>query len=304
MFHEYSDTVDPSTAPPAVNLHWCNTSTGDVFTSKGTGSSADWVKLQDAATAGSTTDGLDQFAATTSAELAGVISDETGTGALVFATSPTLVTPTLGVASATSVAVGAGSTSAPGLTFGDSDTGFYAHLSGGISVSNNGAQSFRFHSDGSTSCYGPYFLLDYYMILGSSADVSVYRDGIGALGLINYSSSSSPTALRVYNKAGTDYERGVFDWQTTADTLTIGTQKGGAGSARGISFVVGGATAGGFTTAGVFTTASSTLHATSVALANGAAAAAGTLTNAPTAGNPTKWIPIDDNGTTRYIPAW
>lgn len=43
-----------------------------------------------------TTDPLSQFAATTSAELRGVISDETGTGALVFATSPTLVTPALG----------------------------------------------------------------------------------------------------------------------------------------------------------------------------------------------------------------
>jgi hypothetical protein len=42
----------------------------------------------------------------------------------------------------------------------------------------------------------------------------------------------------------------------------------------------------------------------SVNLTNGAAAAAGTLLNAPVAGNPTKWIPIDDNGTTRYIPAW
>lgn len=39
-------------------------------------------------------------------------------------------------------------------------------------------------------------------------------------------------------------------------------------------------------------------------LANGAGAGAGTITNAPVAGNPTKWIPIDDNGTTRYIPAW
>jgi hypothetical protein len=37
---------------------------------------------------------------------------------------------------------------------------------------------------------------------------------------------------------------------------------------------------------------------------NGAAAQIGTLSNSPTAGNPTKWIPIDDNGTTRYIPAW
>jgi len=43
-----------------------------------------------------TTDTLAVHAATTSAQLAGVISDETGTGALVFATSPTLVTPVLG----------------------------------------------------------------------------------------------------------------------------------------------------------------------------------------------------------------
>jgi hypothetical protein len=50
-----------------------------------------------------TTDKLSAFAATTSAELAGVISDETGTGALVFANTPTLVTPALGVATATSV---------------------------------------------------------------------------------------------------------------------------------------------------------------------------------------------------------
>jgi hypothetical protein len=46
---------------------------------------------------------LSDFAATTSAELAGVISDETGSGALVFGTSPTLTTPVLGVATATSI---------------------------------------------------------------------------------------------------------------------------------------------------------------------------------------------------------
>ncbi len=37
---------------------------------------------------------------------------------------------------------------------------------------------------------------------------------------------------------------------------------------------------------------------------NGAGALTGTLTNSPVTGNPTKWIPVDDNGTTRYIPAW
>jgi hypothetical protein len=41
-----------------------------------------------------------------SANLRAAVTDETGTGALVFATSPTLVTPVLGVATATSVATG------------------------------------------------------------------------------------------------------------------------------------------------------------------------------------------------------
>lgn len=43
-----------------------------------------------------TTDKLSAFAATTSLELKSVISDESGSGALVFANSPTFVTPALG----------------------------------------------------------------------------------------------------------------------------------------------------------------------------------------------------------------
>lgn len=43
-----------------------------------------------------TTNNLSAFASTTSAQLAGVISDDTGSGALVFANTPTLVTPVLG----------------------------------------------------------------------------------------------------------------------------------------------------------------------------------------------------------------
>lgn len=43
---------------------------------------------------------------------------------------------------------------------------------------------------------------------------------------------------------------------------------------------------------------------TSVALTNNAAGFVGTLLNAPVAGDPTKWIPINDNGTVRNIPAW
>lgn len=43
---------------------------------------------------------------------------------------------------------------------------------------------------------------------------------------------------------------------------------------------------------------------TTANVTSGAGSSTGTLTNAPSAGNPTKWIPISDNGTTRYIPAW
>ncbi len=47
------------------------------------------------ATVARDSDNLAFFSATTSAELAGVISDETGTGLLVFGTSPVIVTPTI-----------------------------------------------------------------------------------------------------------------------------------------------------------------------------------------------------------------
>jgi len=43
---------------------------------------------------------------TLSSELSAAITDESGTGALVFATSPTLTTPTLGTASATAIELG------------------------------------------------------------------------------------------------------------------------------------------------------------------------------------------------------
>ena len=77
--------------------------------------------------------GLGQFASTTSAQLATVISDETGSGLLVFATSPTLTTPVLGIATATSinkVTITAPITSAT-LTLADASS---LILSGGFST--------------------------------------------------------------------------------------------------------------------------------------------------------------------------
>ncbi len=78
---------------------------------------------------------LSQFAATTSAQLAGVISNETGSGVLVFNTSPTLVTPALGTP-ASGVATNLSGTAAS-LTAGTVTTN--ANLTGHITSSGNAA---------------------------------------------------------------------------------------------------------------------------------------------------------------------
>ena len=62
------------------------------------------ITLPDATgTVALTADKLSAFAATSSSELISVISDETGSGALVFANTPTLVTPNIGAATGTSL---------------------------------------------------------------------------------------------------------------------------------------------------------------------------------------------------------
>ena len=76
---------------------------------------------------------------------------------------------------------------------------------------------------------------------------------------------------------------------TTSGEFVLGADPGGTDAVR-----IGGA----------LTVNSAVMIQTKTAFTNGAAAAAGTLLNAPAAGNPTKWIPVNDNGTTRYLPAW
>jgi hypothetical protein len=66
------------------------------------------------------------LAAGSSADLAGVITDETGTGALVFANSPTLVTPALGTPSAGVLTNATGLPVATGLSAGIFDAGTWS----------------------------------------------------------------------------------------------------------------------------------------------------------------------------------
>lgn len=54
----------------------------------------------------------------------------------------------------------------------------------------------------------------------------------------------------------------------------------------------------------IYTNSTSFMIRSKATYNNGASTHTATLTNAPASTNPTKWIPVDDNGTTRYIPAW
>lgn len=67
-----------------------------------------------------TTGNLSQFASTTSSQLSGVLSDETGSGAAVFGTSPSLTTPNLGTPSAATLTNATGLPIATGLATGTS----------------------------------------------------------------------------------------------------------------------------------------------------------------------------------------
>lgn len=89
--------------------------------------------------------GVATFLATpSSANLAAALTDKTGTGANVFATSPTLVTPVLGAAAATSVGLAAGSVSAPALfATGDTNTGLYFPSADDVALTAGGVQAFR-----------------------------------------------------------------------------------------------------------------------------------------------------------------
>ncbi len=93
---------------------------------------------------------------------------------------------------------------------------------------------------------------------------------------------------------------GFFDIRTAANAVRQRVQQNGnvlinSVIDNGKQFQVNGSVS--------FNEAAAMLHAVT-AMTNGAGASVGTLTNSPAAGNPTKWIPFDDAGVTRFIPSW
>lgn len=144
----------------------------------------------------------------TSAQLATAISDETGTGVAVFATSPTLVTPTLGAATATSVTAGA-------LT-----------STGTITAGANGRAIMRQSASGDTEVGGPAGSSYTAIVVGGSE-----RARVDASSLIS---------------SGSIKERGrsaaIGEWTAYTPTLSAATGTWTAGSFVNCKYMVVGKT--------------------------------------------------------------
>jgi hypothetical protein len=133
----------------------------------------------------------------------------------------------------------------------------------------------------------------------------------GAYGSVSVTSNTGTNGadVRFINTGGTYYV-GVDSSTGGAFGATAYDMIHFLPTGRGLSTVISGSgvvtrvSSTGLAVTGTLTTSSTTLHTSSVSLTNGAGSSVGTLTNAPSVGNPTKWIPIVDNGTTRYIPCW
>lgn len=77
------------------------------------------------------------------------VTTSTGSGNVVLSTSPTLTTPVLGAASATSIAAALGAVGTPSYTFtGDLDTGMWSPAANTLAFSTNGAEVGRLTSAG------------------------------------------------------------------------------------------------------------------------------------------------------------
>lgn len=172
---------------------------------------------------------LSQFAVTTSAQLAGVLSNETGSGSAVFATSPTLVTPTLGVATATSInklAITAPATSAT-LTIAEGKTLTAANT---LTLTGTDASSIAFGTGGTVAYTSNN--LSFFAATTSAQLRGILSDEVG-LGLAVFNDSPviiTPTIANLVNM-GHSHANAAGGGQLTDAALSaaVSISKGGTG---------------------------------------------------------------------------
>ena len=137
------------------------------------------------------------------------------------------------------------------------------------------------------------------LAVNGTSDCGLTINGVTGTGAISAHLTSTTGAFLLFT------DQAVADWAIgtahSSNSLSIWSGRNTASAGTKVAEFL---TTGLAVTGTVTVTGGATFLTTSSALTNGAGVGAGTITNAPAAGNPTKWIGINDNGTTRYIPAW
>lgn len=265
--------------------------------------------------------GVAAFLATpSSANLATAVTDETGSSLLVFNTSPTLITPAI-TTSATLTNNLAANTSGVGLTLQNTTaaTSGNQRYSPSIILQGDGwktdataaSQTTQWRIDNQpqqgTSSPSTHLVFSSQINGGGYTPTFVVRPGGDAYFRINGTGTaqllldpnSGGGSVGVHFVDATQYIFGSLS-AVPVKIYTSNTERARVHDSGGFSVNTTSDPGAGM----IYTNSASFMIRTKTSYSNGAAAAAGTITNAPAVGNPTKWIPVDDNGTTRYIPAW
>jgi hypothetical protein len=117
-----------------------------------------------------------------------------------------------------------------GFRLGNGTAGMYLQSGGTHIADTNGSQLFA-RATGLGIRAAAYYGWAPSTDTTAIADLVLYRDAANTLAQRN---GTTAQAFRVYNTYtdASNYERGVFDWTTNANTLTIGTTNAGTGTAR------------------------------------------------------------------------
>jgi hypothetical protein len=152
-----------------------------------------------------TTDTLAVLAATTSSQLAGVISDETGSGALVFGTSPTIATPVISSPKISSTY----SAKTAAYTFASGDEGQL------FSMNNAATAQFNIPTD-ATFNFAVGTEIDVFWITGAGQP-TIGAVTPGTTTVISTGATSATPALRVANSGATCKKLAADSWIVFGD---------------------------------------------------------------------------------------